>query len=121
MRILLKRQLLHYLRLMGKVCYRTINGVLGQKIVRKNIEKTVNFLDFIGSLLRYVHRAGRNYSVKKMGKCPVCGKTAQIYGIKWIVDLRNETSTSAQAKGCPAWDSLSPTSRTRIIACHTMV
>lgn len=65
MRILLKRQLLHYLRSTGKVCYRTNNWVLGQKIVRKNIEKIANFLDFIGSLLRYVRRAGHDYGVKK--------------------------------------------------------
>ena len=82
MRTLLTRQLLHYLRLVKKAGYRTNNWVLGQKIVRKNIEKIADFLDFIGSLLRHVRLIGRNYSVNKRSKCPVCEKTARIYGMK---------------------------------------
>ena len=56
MRTLLKIQLLHYLRATEKVDYRTNNWVLGQKVVRKNIEKIANFFDFIGSLSCYVRR-----------------------------------------------------------------
>jgi hypothetical protein len=50
---------------MKKASYQTNNWVLGQKIVRKNIEKIADFLDFIGSLLRYARRSERNYAVKE--------------------------------------------------------